>query len=149
MKTKTINLLLIFTLLAFSYTSQAANIKCFENENDKFAVNLFLSFADNSQTAIAFEEFYTTPHPQKNWGFIFGSIQQSQSNRYLFPKGVYTGVATTTKQNEVTTSYGILTIEEEGEWAFSHFNYQLKGTYLFIDSHSTQMVPVYCRFTEE
>lgn len=146
-KLKKINLLIISAILVFAKAASAINIECFENESEANAVHLFLSFVDNSQTVINFQESYLTPHPEKKWGFIFESIQQSQSSNYLFPRGVYSGTALTVKENELINSYGILSIEEEGHWSFSKFDYKYKGTYLFIDPSKTKLTPVHCRIS--
>ncbi|MCK6598511.1 MAG: hypothetical protein L6Q37_09130 [Bdellovibrionaceae bacterium] len=147
MKIKKTNLMMVLIALVFGNAVSAMNIECFENEADTMAVHLFISFVDNSQTVINFQEIYSTPHPEKKWGFNFESIQQSQSSHYLFPKGLYTGKALTDKENEIVTSYGILSIEEEGDWSFLNYSYPYKGTYLFVDSSKSTLTPVYCRLS--
>lgn len=69
MKIKKTNLMMVLIALVFGNAVSAMNIECFENEADTMAVHLFISFVDNSQTVINFQEIYSTPHPEKKVGF--------------------------------------------------------------------------------
>lgn len=141
-------------LFLFFYlgTAVAVQIDCYEDELNPSARVLLLSSRDTSPEITAFEQIPNPSAKKDNMGFIFQKIKQSQSSEYRFPLGVYTGTAMILKDNKEEVYRGTLVIEEYGEWSFSGFDYQYRGTYLLqgTDDLATGMdksviIPVSCR----
>ena len=146
----------MFSLFLIIFCSQfeahAIRLKCFEDELSSKARIIFLSSTNTSPKIIAFEQTFSVPHPQEGLGYIFQKLKQSESSIYRFPMGIYTGVTTLLKGEIEETYRGTLVIEEQGQWSFSGFDYQYRGTYLLHGPHDlitgvdkSVLVPVLCR----
>ncbi len=145
---KTLSVIVIFAQVR----ANAIELKCFEDEGNPKARIISLYSADSGPRVITFAQTFGELHPQENWGYSFRLLKQSESSGHRFPLGVYSGFTSIYNNGKELDYRGTLVIEEAGQWSFSGYEYEYKGTYLLHGSEDmasgldkSVMIPVNCR----